>query len=36
MVLFMACVVDLIFLGDDTFVYDPNYKNWQRRLEQSR
>ena len=22
-------VTDLLFLGDDTFVFDPNYRSWQ-------
>jgi hypothetical protein len=31
--LLMLLVVDCLFLGEDTFVFDPDYKNWARKTE---
>jgi len=32
-VLVMLLIVDFLFLGDDQFKYDPDFKNWSRALE---
>ena len=26
----VPCLFDWLFLADDAFLYEPNYKNWQR------
>lgn len=28
--LFVLVVTDFLFLGDDSFVFDPNYRSWQQ------